>query len=36
MLAINISPADEALKQVYGFSEKELFKRAIEWVKGKR
>lgn len=36
MLAINIAPADEALKQVYGFGEKDLFKRALDWLKGRR
>jgi hypothetical protein len=35
MLAINLAPADEALKQVYGFGEKELFKRTLDWLKGR-
>ena len=36
MRAMNSSPSEEALKQVYGLGEKELFRRALAWVQSRR
>ncbi len=35
MRAMNSSPSEEALKQVYGMGEKDLFERALEWLTGR-
>ena len=34
MRIVGQSPADEALQQVYGFGERELFERALRWTRG--
>jgi hypothetical protein len=33
MMAVNVNPADEALKETYGLKERVLFKNALSWLK---